>query len=121
MGLVLVVDDEQLIVETLVEVLVWEGHEILTASNGADALARIDERRPDLLLIDYMMPIKDGVATLRELRGREALVRIPTILMTAAPHGVPKTEALFEVLLVKPFTVKTLRDAMTRAFAPDPG
>lgn len=121
MGLVLVVDDEQLIVETLVEVLVWEGHEVLTASNGVDALARVDDRHPDLLLIDYMMPLKDGVATLRELRTQKVVRRIPTILMTAAPHGVPKTEDLYEVLLVKPFTVKTLRDAMARALAPAPG
>ena len=121
MGLVLVVDDEQLIAETLAEILVWEGHEVLTASNGADALAHVDARTPDLLVIDFMMPIKDGVTALRELRARErqrGTKRLPTILMTAAPWGVPRDEDLFDVLLTKPFTVTMLRAAMTKAFAP---
>ena len=120
MGLVLVVDDEQLIAETLVEVLVWDGHEVLTASNGEDALALVDARVPDILVIDFMMPIMDGVEALRELRARErqrGMARVPTILMTAAPSAVPLGEDLFDVLLTKPFNVTALRAAMTKAFA----
>ena len=123
MGLVLVVDDEQLVAETLVEVLVWDGHEVLTASNGEDALALVDARVPDILVIDFMMPIMDGVEALRELRARErqrGTPRVPTILMTAAPSGVPLGEDLFDVLLTKPFNVTALRAAMTKAFAPAP-
>jgi CheY-like chemotaxis protein len=64
MATILVVDDERTIVETIVELLTWDGHSVIAASNGVRALEVIEQQRPDLVLLDFMMPLKDGVETL---------------------------------------------------------
>lgn len=112
---ILVVDDEDLIVETLVELLLWEGHEVRQAANGKHALELIASARPDIVLIDYMMPLMDGITALRALRKDAATADIPAVLMTAAPMSVPKEPGLYEVLLVKPFTATMLREAIAEA------
>src|SRR4051794_38240044 len=113
---ILVVDDEPLIVDALAEILLWDGYEIPRAENVAIALAIIEQQMPDLLLIDLMMPIKDGAATIRELREGERTKDLPIVMMTAAPQnaGAP----LYDALLVKPFKVATLRTAIESALSP---
>ncbi len=115
---ILVVDDEHLVVETLVEVLTWEGNEVVQARNGEEALELIAQRAPDLLLIDFMMPIMDGLTAIRRLRNEPATTALPIILMTAAPKSIPTDEELYDALLVKPFNVKELRAAMDAVLGP---
>lgn len=110
--LVLVVDDEPLIVDTLAEVLTWDGYEVDRAANGMEALAKIAVRLPDILLTDFMMPVKDGLAMIRELRAAEATANMPIVLMTAAPQPGD-----YDVLLVKPFKAGALRKALEEAVA----
>jgi CheY-like chemotaxis protein len=112
---ILVVDDEPLILDTLAEVLSWDGYEVSRATNGAAALAAIAKRRPDVLVIDLMMPVKHGDATIRELRARADTANLPIVLMTAAPQAA--TEQLYDALLVKPFKVAQLRMALAAAVA----
>src|ERR1044072_5903977 len=68
MALVLVVDDEAPIRRMLREVLQQEGHEVLDADRASAALALVEERTPDLIVTDLMMPEKDGLELLLELR-----------------------------------------------------
>jgi CheY-like chemotaxis protein len=115
MSSVLVVDDEPAIVETVAELLTWEGHSVLTANDGAQAL---DELRGggsiEVVILDFMMPVKDGIQTLREIRADGGLASIKVILTTAAPTAIPKDAPAYDALLVKPFSVDDLRDAIAR-------
>lgn len=116
MSSILVVDDEPAIVETIAELLSWEGHTVVTANDGAQAL---DELRKgnhiDVVVLDFMMPVKDGIQTLREIRASDDLANMKVVLTTAAPTSIPKDAPRYDFLLVKPFSVDELRAAITRA------
>ncbi|MDP2479923.1 MAG: sigma-54 dependent transcriptional regulator [Candidatus Palauibacterales bacterium] len=79
--LVLVIDDEQSLVETLTVLLKREGFEVASALTGAEGLERFDERQPDLVLVDVRMPKMDGVEVLEAVRERSPTT--PVVLMTA--------------------------------------
>lgn len=118
MSSILVVDDEPAIVETVAELLTWEGHTVLTANDGAHALEQLHEgAKVDVVLLDFMMPVKDGIQTLREIRADEKLASLKVILTTAAPTSIPKDAPRCDALLVKPFSVDDLRDAIARVLA----
>jgi two-component system response regulator VicR len=118
MATILVVDDERTIVETIVELLEWDGHSVIAASNGVRALEVMAKQRPDLVLLDFMMPLKDGVETLKAIRSAEALASLPVIFMTAAPMSIPKDAPRYDMLLVKPFSVEVLREAIQTVLGP---
>ncbi|WP_373044572.1 response regulator [Vulgatibacter sp.] len=107
---VLVVDDEFTIVETLAEILSWEGYRVVTAPNGREGLAALEKDVPDLVLLDMMMPVMDGLQMLEEMRRRPEVRHVPVVLMTAAPMQLPRGEQLYDALLLKPFGL----DALTR-------
>jgi CheY-like chemotaxis protein len=119
MATILVVDDEHTIVETIVELLTWDGHSVIAASNGVRALEVLATRKPDIVLLDFMMPLKDGIETLRAMRSESELSTIPVILMTAAPMSIPTDAPAYELLLVKPFSVEVLREAIQSVLGPD--
>jgi CheY-like chemotaxis protein len=118
MATILVVDDERTIVETIVELLQWDGHSVIAASNGVRALEAMATRRPDLVLLDFMMPLKDGVETLKAMRNEGKLASIPVIFMTAAPMSIPTDAPRYDLLLVKPFSVEVLREAIQTVLGP---
>ena len=120
MATILVVDDEHAIVETIVELLTWDGHLVLAASNGVRALEVLATRKPDVVLLDFMMPLKDGIETLRAMRNDSALASVPVIFMTAAPMSIPTDAPAYELLLVKPFGVEALREALRTVLGPAP-
>ena len=120
MATILVVDDEHAIVETIVELLTWDGHSVLAASNGVLALEVLATRKPDVVLLDFIMPLKDGIETLRAMRNDSALASVPVIFMTAAPMSIPTDAPAYELLLVKPFGVEALREALRTVLGPAP-
>ncbi|MEX1197974.1 MAG: 7TM diverse intracellular signaling domain-containing protein [Pseudohongiellaceae bacterium] len=81
-GLVLVVDDEYLNLR-IVESHLSEHYELLTASSGADALELLSERRPDLIILDVMMPVMTGVQLCQVIRKRYGMDELPIIMLTA--------------------------------------
>jgi two-component system response regulator VicR len=113
---ILIVDDEFSVADTLAEYLAWEGYTTTTAANGKLALAAIARERPQLVLLDYMMPVMDGMQMLATLRADPALKDLPVILMTAAPSGLTSDPAPYDALLVKPFDaarlLKTIRKVL---------
>ncbi|MCP4664245.1 MAG: response regulator, partial [bacterium] len=80
---ILVVDDEPVIRQVLVNQLAAEGYAITQAASGAEALARVEERLPDLVLLDVMMPRMSGYEVCRTLRERYTLDELPVVFLTA--------------------------------------
>jgi CheY-like chemotaxis protein len=109
---VLVVDDDRDIRELLVELLASEGYEVASAPDGRRALAEARARRPDVILLDLMMPVMSGWE-FREAQLRDpALADIPVLVVTAFEESLDGTE-----LLRKPFLVEDVLDAVQRLAA----
>ena len=118
---VLVVDDEQRILNFLSSKLKVSGYEVLTASNGAEALEQVQAQEPDLVVLDIMMPKMDGFETLKELR---TFSSVPVIILSAKGSNVDKVKGLelgADDYLAKPFSPDELIarvEAVMRRLAP---
>lgn len=77
------------------------------AGNGEEALKRLDERVPALVLTDIMMPMMDGLTLLRRIRGRNDLDGLPVVLMSAA-HTVLEQDLAVAATLRKPLDLQQL-------------
>jgi adenylate cyclase len=103
---ILVVDDDPTNLEVLRVRLSAQGYEVVAAVDGEDALRRARELKPDLVLLDVMMPKLDGISVLKELKGDITLGYIPVILVTAKADTrdiVRGLEAGGDDYLTKPF------------------
>jgi CheY-like chemotaxis protein len=104
MRTVLVVDDEFGVAEVLQSILEDEGYRVATAINGKQALVRLDEVTPDLIMLDYMMPIMDGTQTLAAIRKHPTFARTPVIMMSSLEEAaVRETATEYNTFLRKPF------------------
>src|ERR1700731_2872762 len=100
---VLVVDDEDHILELARLYLAREGYQIETVSDGADALARFGQVKPDLVVLDIMLPNVDGLTICREIRKQS---QVPIIMLTARDEVTDKVVGLelgADDYLTKPF------------------
>jgi DNA-binding response OmpR family regulator len=105
---ILVVDDETTLRETLVEALEAEGYRAIPAADGREALARFRADRPDLVLLDLMLPELSGVEVCRILRAESA---VPIIMLTAKTSEVDKVVGLelgADDYVTKPFSLREL-------------
>src|ERR1700692_1827118 len=80
---ILIVDDERRNAELLKVMLTPEGYTLLTATNGEDALGLLAEQKPDLILLDVMMPGMDGYQVVAKIKENPATRNIPVIMLTA--------------------------------------
>src|SRR5690554_2930130 len=78
---IVVAEDDEALRESLARVLRFEGYEVVLAADGGRALEAVDRDRPDLLLLDVMMPHVDGLAACRRLRERGE--QLPMLMLTA--------------------------------------
>jgi CheY-like chemotaxis protein len=83
---ILVVEDDAAARALLVVLLESEGYEVVTATNGMQALAAAREHRPWLILLDLMMPVMGGEAFLRAQRAADDLRRIPVVVLSGHPE-----------------------------------
>ena len=115
----LIVDDELAIVEALQDILSVEGYDIVTAFNGAEGLQRMTTARPDLVLLDLMMPVMDGREMLRRMRDDATLRDIPVVVMSAGriSDEERRSSARF---LAKPFELDVLLDTIADLLNPRP-
>jgi len=88
--LVLIVDDEPSIIRLLRATLETDGFAVLTAATGATAIAVLNAERPDIVILDVMMPEMDGFETLRRIRGESQAPRVPVIMLTARTGDIDK-------------------------------
>ncbi len=114
MALILVVDDEFGVAEVLESALADAGHEVVTAVNGRQGLERLKERLPDLVLLDFMMPIMDGPTMLKAMREEPGYRNIPTVVMSSFPEsGVTRAaKGRSAAFLRKPFKLKAVIDVV---------
>jgi DNA-binding response OmpR family regulator len=89
---ILVIDDDPDLVETVAMMLESRGFEVGRAYDGIEGEESIKERRPDLIILDIMMPRKDGYVLCAELKANKETADIPVVLLTAVGEAVP-TEA----------------------------
>jgi CheY-like chemotaxis protein len=108
---ILVVDDEKDVVELLKFLLEKDGYQVLTAFNGKEALAMVQQTRPDLILLDVMMPEMDGYTVQTQLLDNPNTRSIPIIILTAKGQlrDVFAMSANVKAYMEKPFDPKTLR------------
>lgn len=109
---ILIVDDEPLGRDTLEALLINEGYQLAFASNGREALAQVERLRPDLVLLDVMMPDLDGFEVCRQVRANPALAEIPVIMVTALDDRTSRLrgiEAGADDFVTKPFDRVELR------------
>ena len=83
MAFILCVDDEPSISGLVRQILKMSGHEVEVVENGQDALRRVREREPDLIVLDRSMPEMDGLEVCRQLKANPFLSRIPVLMLTA--------------------------------------
>ncbi len=89
---ILVVDDDPDLVETVAMMLESKGCEVGKAYDGVEGEEAIKQRRPDLIILDVMMPRKDGYQLCAELKTNEQTKDIPIVLLTAVGQAVPTTK-----------------------------
>jgi CheY-like chemotaxis protein len=110
---ILVVEDEFDVQQVVADVLRDEGYEVSVCGNGRDALERLREHRPDVVVMDVMMPILSGVQALEQIRKTPGLDGVPIILMSEMPprSGEPRH---WQAFLKKPFRLEQLLNAVAR-------
>lgn len=108
---ILVVDDEPDLVELIAYNLEQQGHSVLSASNGQEALRQAKSRQPDLVVLDVMMPELNGIEVAKRLRSQTETASIPIIMLTAKSDESHELEGLgagADDYISKPFSMQVL-------------
>ena len=112
---VMTVDDDPSVLSLVQTTLELDGHEVTTAVDGYDALHKLETSKPDLVVLDVMMPGKNGWEVLEAVRADPRLARTPVLLLTARglPDDVQRGKALgASAVLAKPFEPQELSDVV---------
>ncbi len=117
---VLVIEDEPNIIEAISFILSRDGWSVATHSNGHDAVGVVQDAMPDLVILDVMLPGKNGYDILRELRGADETQRLPVLMLTA--KGQVKDREMAERagasrFMTKPFSNAEVLDAVRELVA----
>jgi DNA-binding response OmpR family regulator len=120
--LVLIADDDTEIAVLVETVLQREGYDAVTAMNGGEALALIAQKRPDVVVLDIMMPNLNGYEVLQRLRGDSATRFLPVILLSARAGALDRKYGLrmgADDYVLKPFKAEELVERI-RSVLPEP-
>jgi CheY-like chemotaxis protein len=115
--LVLVVDDEPNILETLSFVLEMEGFRVATAEDGEEALAQVAALRPPVVVLDAMMPRRDGFDVCRTIKADPGLAGVHVVMLTAMGQKADRERALAagaDHFMTKPFDEEELLALLRR-------
>jgi CheY-like chemotaxis protein len=112
---VLIVEDDADVREFMNVLLSHSGFETVTATNGAEALKVVRERRPCLVLLDLMMPVMDGWTFRAKQLEDPAIADVPVVCLTALSEGQQLTERLHAPCLKKPVEFGDLLEEVRRA------
>src|SRR5450755_3284733 len=109
--LVLVVEDEAAIATMLRYNLEKQGYRVSEASDGQEALTRIQEQQPDIVLLDWMLPLMSGIEVCRQIRRKPATRDLPVIMVTARTEDQDAVRGLntgADDYITKPFNIEAL-------------
>lgn len=120
MAKILVVDDEKDVVELLSFLLKKDGYQVVSAHNGIEALEKVDSEKPDLVLLDVMMPEMDGYTVQTKLMENPTTRDIPVIILTAKGQlkDVFAMSSNVAAYMAKPFDPKLLRQKIEESLKP---
>mgnify|MGYP001174140039 CR=1 FL=1 len=108
---ILIADDEPNIVISIEFLLKREGYDVLVAQNGAEALAKVRAERPDLVILDVMMPQRNGFEVCQDLRQDPEFADLRIMMLTAKGRDTEVSKGLAlgaDVYMTKPFSTKEL-------------
>ena len=112
---ILIVDDEFGVLEVLEFILSDAGFTVVSAINGQDAVARLEETTPDLAIVDFMMPILDGSGVIKAIRSDQRLCNIPIILASALPEKTIRERCDgYTTFLRKPYKTEQLMEEISK-------
>src|SRR3546814_5884425 len=115
MAVIVGADDEVLVAGMLADLREDAGHEVLTASQGEAALRLVRERRPELVITDFMMPLMTGLELAEAIRDDPAVSDIPILLVSGAQGMIARERSdLFVDVLDKPYDNRVLIDLVAR-------
>ena len=112
---ILVVDDEFGILEVLEAILSDAGFKVISAMNGQEAMALLQEEVPDLVIVDFMMPFLDGAGVIKAMRADGRLGRVPVLLASALPEQTISERCTgYDAFLRKPYKTEKLMEEISR-------
>jgi two-component system phosphate regulon response regulator PhoB len=114
---ILVVEDEPALRRFLELLLQRSGYAVRVAGDGVEALERVEERVPDLVLLDLMLPRMDGFEVCRRLRARQRTARVPILVLTARATEEARRRSLeagADEFIVKPYNPHDLLERIGR-------
>jgi len=119
MALITVVDDEFLLADLLAALLVDEGNEVMTAPHGRAALQMIRERKPALVITDFMMPLMTGLELAEAIQADPDLAGIPVILVSGAQGALARRHhaELFAAIFDKPYDRNAMLETVAEILA----
>ncbi|HLJ66753.1 MAG TPA: response regulator [Chloroflexota bacterium] len=114
--MILVVDDEPGITELLTDILEFHGHPVVVANDARSALDIISLQRPDVILVDLMMPSVDGLSLAVTLRHHPTARGIPLIAISASDSALALASRIgdFDAYIAKPFETDSLLSVVER-------
>ncbi|VTU21878.1 response regulator transcription factor [Variovorax sp. RA8] len=118
---VLIADDEPNIVISLEFLMKREGYDVSIARDGQQALDAIRTLRPDLVLLDVMMPVKSGIEVLQAVRADEAFAGTRILMLTAKGRETDIAKGLAlgaDAYMTKPFSTRELAERVRRMLSP---
>jgi CheY-like chemotaxis protein len=112
---VLLVDDELSSAEVLALILAGEDYHVTLAADARQALARLDEAAPEILVVDFMMPGMNGADLVHAIRGFPPYQDVPVLLISGAPEAALRRYQLkYDAFLRKPFGLDLFLRTLTR-------
>ena len=127
---ILVVDDEPDIVKTVAKAIRRQGFDVVSAADGEEALERVKDSHPDLVILDIQMPKLDGIEVLQRIKGNPRTASLPVIMLTAkagdedmlkgykygANYYIPKPFKIAEVLEGIKMMFQSIEEEKSRRF-----
>ena len=115
---VLLVDDDTANLEVLGDILRAEGYAVVSARNGAEAMACLLNAQPDIVMLDYVMPTMDGATMAAKLKGDDATRQIAILMTSGLPEDMVRPRCqLYDAFLQKPYEVDDVLRTIERLAA----
>ncbi len=108
---ILIADDEPDVLKVLQFRLSRRGYGVILAANGQEALEKVSQTNPDLVILDFRMPLLDGFEVCKRIKENESLKRIPVIILSASTDGISEEKLLAvhaDGGIIKPFEPEDL-------------